>query len=336
LHTIGSKRLLSKKWIESPNLDDAQWYGGYYTQAEIKEILTYAHQHYIEVIPEIEMPGHATAPLVAYPEYSCTTPPKIVPTIGAGNRQAYCAGYAPTYTFLHDVLDEIVELFGTTKVHIGGDELPKERWEHCPRCQSFMKQHNIPNLDMLQVHFAADMINHLAKRNCKTFGWFDFPVDRLLDQKVDPDSVIFQFWVGSEKRVGEFVRKGGKAVISDNRFMYLDYTYSRISLKKAYTFDPIPADLEPQYHDQILGCEPPIWCERVPNWQRMDFQVFPRVCAYAETAWTLKEQKDYSDFVHRLKQFLKRLDLRGIYYAPLSIATNSFKGRLIPRNKLYS
>jgi hexosaminidase len=330
LHEVASSRTLSKKWKENPNLSDPRWYGGYYTQDEIKEIIEYARQHFIEVIPEIEMPGHATAPLVAYPEYSCATPPATVPVIDQRNRHAYCAGKQETYHFLKDVLGEVKELFGGDKIHIGGDELPAERWKACPRCQAFMKEKGLPDLDMLQVHFAAEIAKYLASQDCTTIGWFDFPVGRLLDQGVDPAKLIFQFWVGSDQKLIEFARRGGKAIVSNHKYMYLDYHHWDIWLEKAYNFDPIPSDLEARNHENILGLECPIWTERVPSWQRMDFQVFPRVLAYAETGWTSRSLRAYPDFLDRLKAFLPRLDAMCVYYAPLDEATNSWKAKLKP------
>lgn len=331
LHEIASKRLISKRFKETPNLDDPNWYGGYYTREDIRELVEYARQHYIEVIPEIEMPGHATAPLIVYPEFSCAQPPALIPTIGQRNRHAYCAGYPKTYEFLQNVLSEIIDIFGCEKVHIGGDELPKNRWENCPRCQEFMKKSDIADLDQLQVYFAAQMIKFLSSKQRITIGWFDFPVDKLLDQGIDKEKLIFQFWVGSEKKMIDFVRKGGNAIVSNHKYLYLDYGYWKTPLKKAYNYEPIPDELEPEYHKQVLGIESPIWAEWVPNWLRLDFQVFPRLCAYSETAWSPKTHKNYKDFLERLKIMLKRMDLKNIAYAPLYEAKNSLKARRIPK-----
>ncbi|NMC07208.1 MAG: beta-N-acetylhexosaminidase, partial [Candidatus Lokiarchaeota archaeon] len=330
LHEVASKRPLSKKWKESPNLADPLWHGGYYTHQEIEEIIAHARARHVEVIPEIEMPGHATAPLVAYPEHSCARPPATVPTIGAGNRHAYCAGKETTYAFLKDVLQEVMDIFGGDKIHIGGDELPAERWKSCPDCQGFMKARGFPDIDTLQVHFAAEIAKFLASKGRTTIGWFDFPVDKLLGQGVDPAKLIFQFWVGSERKMVDFVRKGGKAIVSNHKYMYLDYPHWRIPLKKAYSFDPIPDGLEMHHHEQILGMECPIWTERVPSWQRLDFQVFPRALAYAEMGWTPKTSRFYPDFLKRLRAALPRLDAMCVYYAPLDEATNSFKARIKP------
>jgi hexosaminidase len=334
LHEIGSTRVVSKRFHETPSGDDPLWYRGYYTVADLEDVFAYAKQRYIDIIPEIEMPGHATAALVAYPEHSCSTPPAIVPVVEQGNRHAFCAGNPETYAFLQDVLDEVIAIFdkvGCDKIHIGGDELPAERWQACPRCNAFMKQVAIPDLDQLQVHFAAQIIKHLNSRNKTAMGWFDFPVDRLLDHGIDKDKLIFQFWVGSEKKMLDFIRKGGKCVVSNHKYVYLDYAYWTTPLKKAYMFDPIPEELEPEYRPNVLGIEPPIWTERVASWQRMDYQVFPRLCAYAETAWSPAGQKNYPDFMGRLQEFLKRLDHLRVYYAPIGDATNSLKYRLLPR-----
>jgi hexosaminidase len=336
LNTTGCTRLVSKKWNEEFNTDDPMYYGGQYTQEEIKEVIAYAADRFIEVIPEIEMPGHATAPLVAYPEFSCEKPPSIVQTIGVGNklRYAYCAGYPPTYEFLQNVLKETISLFPTDHIHIGGDELPENRWHECSRCQSFLKQNNLRDLDELQIHFAAENIRFLQTQNKTAIGWFDFSVEKLLEKKIDPQKLIFQFWVGSEQKVVTFIRKGGKAIISNHQFCYLDYHHSNITLKKAYNFDPIPSELEPSMHERVLGIEAPIWTERVPNLHRMDFQVFPRLCAYAETAWSPIMKKNYSNFRQRLQLLLLRLDHLNVYYAPLFIAEFSWKAHLLPKSHL--
>jgi hexosaminidase len=331
LNEIGSKRLIAKKWKESPNLEDPKWYGGYYTKEELREIILYAAERFIEVIPEIEMPGHATAPLVAYPEFSCSIPPAIVQTVGYRNRQAYCPSKPETYQFLQNVLDEVMEIFPTDKIHLGGDELPKERWENCPVCQQYMKDHNIPDLDEMQVEFAAKNIKYLNSKDKQAIGWFDFSVDKLLQKDISQNGVIFQFWVGSDIKARTFIEKGGCAIISNHRFTYLDSDHRRIPLKKAYSFDPIPSGLSENYHKQVLGIEAPIWTERVWNIPKMDFQVFPRLIAYAENAWTQTSVKDYKDFMKRLKPMLARLDLIGVFYARIFEATNSFLANLIPR-----
>jgi hexosaminidase len=224
-----------------------------------------------------------------------------------------------------------MDVFGGDKIHIGGDELPAERWKACPDCQGFMKEKDLVDIDMLQVHFAAEIAKYLASQGRTTIGWFDFPVDKLLSQGVDPSKLIFQFWVGSEQKMLDFVRKGGQAVVSNHKYMYLDYHHWGIPLKKAYTFDPIPEELEAEHHSKVLGLECPIWTERVPSWQRLDFQVFPRALAYAETGWTPKDQRSYPDFLERLRAALPRLDAMCVYYAPLDEATNSFKAQITPR-----
>ncbi|MHA1821154.1 MAG: beta-N-acetylhexosaminidase [Promethearchaeota archaeon] len=335
LTQIAGKRLLNKKFKETSNMEDYRWYGGYYTKDQIKEIIKYASERFIKIVPEIEMPGHATAPLVAYPQFSCDsgTPPELVPSIGGRNRHAYCAGNPPTYEFLKDILDEVSELFNFN-IHIGGDELPKERWTNCSRCQKFMKENGIADIDELQVHFAAEFIKYLQDKGRTVIGWFDFPVDRLLDKDVDPEKLVFQFWKGSEKDLKKFVRKGGISIVSYHPYYYLDYTYYRTPLKKTYNYEPIPEDLEEDLRKRVLGIESPLWTERVPDWQMADFRTFPRLTAVAESAWTPRDKKDYKNFIIRLKTFLKRLDILGVYYAPLSVAMNKLRARVIPVRRL--
>jgi hexosaminidase len=331
LTSISSRRILSKKRNETPNIEDPKWYGGYYTQEEVKIIIEYANKHYIEIIPELEMPGHATAPLVAYPDFSCAKPGLYVPLIGMGERHAYCAGNFETFKFLKTITDEVIGIFPTDKIHIGGDELPEKRWKNCATCQKFMQDNNIKDIDELQVYFASEMIKHIQNKGMTAIGWFDFSVEKLLEKKIDPEKLLFQFWVGSEDKVVDFIRKGGQAIISNHRYTYLDYSYFSTSLKKAYNFEPIPKQLEKQYHNKILGIEAPIWCERVTDWKIMDYRVFPRLTAIAETAWSLKQNKNYKDFKNRLKLFLKRMDILTIYYAPLFEAENSLRARIIPK-----
>ncbi|MBD3350865.1 MAG: family 20 glycosylhydrolase, partial [Candidatus Lokiarchaeota archaeon] len=329
LSAVGSRRILSKEYRETPNLEDIQFYGGYYCQEELREIIDFAKKNYIEIIPEIEMPGHATASLVAYPEFSCEKPPKIVPKVRARNRHSFCPGKKGTFDFLYGVLKETMDIFQSQWIHIGGDELPKHRWENCSDCASYRKKNNIADLDEMQVEFASNIIRFLNKNKKKVIGWFDFSTDKLLDRNIDKNEVIFQFWHGSEDKVVDFIRKGGYAIISNHSYTYMNYAYYKLPIKKAYNFDPIPNQLESKYHPQILGIESPVWTEDIPDFQSLDFHVFPRLCAYAETAWTPAEEKDYDDFIKRLKCILERLDILKVYYAPLFEAQNSIKARFI-------
>ncbi|MHA1211109.1 MAG: beta-N-acetylhexosaminidase [Candidatus Heimdallarchaeota archaeon] len=306
LTEIGSKRKLVEKRDEKALTEDSSMYGGFYTQEDIKEIVAYATDLFIEVIPEIEMPGHCSATLAAYPELSCTGGPFEVPTRWGIFKEVYCPGKDNVYEFLENVLEEVLEMFPSEIIHIGGDEVFKARWKRCPDCKTKMAKEKLSSVKELQPHLTNYFAKYLASKGRRLMGWNQILNDDLLE------SAVNQFWVGKRKRTLSHLRKGRKTVMTNYLQTYLDHPYKIISLKKAYEFEPIPDDLELEYHSNVLGLEAPLWTERVVSLERLHYQVFPRLTAYAETAWTPNAQKNFKRFIARLIGFMKQLEDFGV------------------------
>jgi hexosaminidase len=287
-------------------------HSGLYTKEEIQEIVEYAQNLHIEVIPEIDMPGHATAILAAYPQYSCTGGPFEVATTFGIMDDVLCPGKEQTYSFLQKVLSEVTEMFPSPYIHIGGDEVPKVRWEECNDCQALIKREELPDESALQHYFIDQIAEYLISNKKIPIGW---------NEVIHPDlskEMIIQHWLRNDEEVIEHLRKGRKAIISRFFYTYLDYNYHMTPLSKVYNFEPIPKELEEKYHKNVLGIESPLWTEWVRTEKRLNWQIFPRLLAIAESGWSIKENKDYQDFQRRLIPHYKRLDILGFNYAKAS------------------
>ncbi|NVM17442.1 MAG: beta-N-acetylhexosaminidase [Candidatus Lokiarchaeota archaeon] len=309
LTEVGSKRtktqiggFLSKKMDTTPH-------EGYYTQEEIQELISYADRLFIKIIPEIDIPGHSKAALAAYPEFSCTGGPFEVSTTFGIKKDVYCVGKESTFEFLNNILDEIILLFPSEIIHIGGDEVPKNRWKKCPECQVRMKAENFKSKKELQIFFTERINKILSSHDRRLMGW-----NQILSAKSTKD-IIGQYWMFGKKKVMKHLMRGGNIVFSKFGPTYLDYSYKRTSLSKVYNYKPVPKKLHKDYHDNILGIEAPLWTEWVRNVRELDWQTFPRLIAIAESNWTPKEQKNFESFRTRLEYILKRLDILGVYYA---------------------
>ena len=309
LTEIGSKRkqtqmggLLSKKYDGKPH-------GGYYMQEEIKEIVSYARERYIKVVPEIDMPGHIKSALAAYPELSCTGGPFEVSTKFGIRKDVLCAGKESVFTFAEDVLSEVLEIFPSEIIHIGGDEVPKKNWENCEDCQVRIKNEGLADEKELQVYFTNRIAKYLASRGRTAMGW-----NQILNKQLK-ENVIGQYWMFHKKEVIDHLKRGRKMVMSSFFHTYLDYSYIMTPLRKSYLYDPIPKQLEKDKHDNVLGIETPLWTEWVESLKRFGWQIFPRFSAIAETGWTQKERKSFKSFKKRLDNVLLRLDLLGLYHA---------------------
>ncbi|UYP46753.1 hypothetical protein NEF87_003038 [Candidatus Lokiarchaeum ossiferum] len=318
LTEIGSKRndtkiggWLSKQYRGQPH-------EGFYTQDEIQEIVGYAKERFIEVIPEIELPGHSRAALAAYPHLGCLGTQMEVPSKFGIFHDIYCAGKEETFSFLQNVFDELLNLFPYTYVHIGGDETPKKRWKSCPHCQQRIVEKNLDDEKDLQTYFVNRMFNYLTSKGKKVIGW-----NEILHPNLNPEAVG-QWWIGGKKKIISHLRQGRKIIVSKLTQVYLDYNYVMTPLRKTYALEPIPSGLESKYHSNILGVEAPLWTEWVPNNTRFEWQVFPRIIAVAETAWTQKENKNFQSFMTRLTAIYQRLSLMGI--KPATIKNVNPKG----------
>ncbi|MHA2303947.1 MAG: beta-N-acetylhexosaminidase [Candidatus Hodarchaeales archaeon] len=284
-------------------------HNGYYTQEQLKEIINYASVRCITVVPEIDIPGHSMAALAAYPEFSCTGGPFEVQTGFGIKKEVFCAGKESTFTFLQDVMRELITVFPSGFIHIGGDEAPKNRWKNCSDCQKRIKTENLSDEHGLQTYFINRISKYLLSNNKIPIGWND-----VLSPGLHED-VLSQYWFGGRKKVLEHARHGRNFIISKFFNTYLDYNYYLTPLRKCYRFEPVPKNLEPEFHKNIMGVEAPLWTEWVTNPQKADWQIFPRLTALAEVGWTLKENKNYTSFKRRLKSFNKRLDLLNVNYA---------------------
>jgi hexosaminidase len=288
---------------------------GFYTRDEIREIVKYASERHITVVPEIEVPGHCTAALTAYPELSCTGGPFEVATRFGIFPDIYCPGKDTTFTFLTTVMDEVMGLFPSPYLHIGGDEAPKKRWKACPDCQRKMRDLGIEDEKALQYWFTDQVISYLKSRGRHAIGWNEILHEGLLK------NTLVQYWRGNRKELIHAVRNENRAVIMSTYLdAYLDHSYELMPLSRAYHYEPIPAELGEDDVSNILGLEFPLWSEWVPNRDRLDYQVYPRLTAMAETGWTMRNRKDFNDFRKRLGVFLKRLDILGVRYASLKEA----------------
>jgi len=317
LTEVGAQRTGTSKTVLGKQHDEIP-YVGFYTQDEIREIVAYAIQRHITIVPEIEMPGHSLAALASYPDLSCTGGPFEVATHFGIFPEIYCAGKETVFTFLQDVLDEILDLFPSPYIHIGGDEAPKERWKKCADCQRRIREKGLKDEHALQVYFTNRIATYLDLKGRHVMGWNEILRDGLVK------GAVLHFWAGGRERMLEAVRNEKRAVVMSTYLdTYLDHSYSLMPLSRAYRYEPVPAELDENETGSILGLEFPLWSEWVPNRARLDYQVYPRLTAMAETGWTPKDRKDFKDFRRRLEKLLGRLDRLEVRYAPLKEAEPS-------------
>lgn len=297
-------RIESKKF---PRLHECS--GEYYTQEEIKEVVAYAKEYGIEVIPEIDMPGHTLALLTAYPEYSCAGEAVTLARARGVYRTILCAGKQNTMDFIEELLEEIVPLFDSEYFHIGGDEAPKDEWKKCPHCQVKMRELRLTSYEDLQGHFTAQVCNILKKHGKKAICWND----ALLASNI-PEDILVQYWtIDYAKEMKDFVEKGGKWIYSDMFELYLDYPHSMIPLKKVYEFEPHLFKESIPNMDGLIGFECCCWTEHIDNEKDLCEHIFPRVYALAERACG-EEKTDYEAFKDRVREKTKLLEKAGIPY----------------------
>ncbi|MDU1892335.1 MAG: family 20 glycosylhydrolase [Dysgonomonas sp.] len=320
-------------------------HGGFYTQEEIKEIVQYAADRHVAIIPEIDIPGHTLAVLASYPELGCTGGPYKVGCEWGIYEDVLCAGNEDVFTFLENVFDEVNSLFPSRYIHIGGDECLKNRWKACPKCQKRIKDLGLKGKEghtieeELQSYFITRVEKMVNAKGKSIIGW-----DEILEGGIAPNATIMS-WRGTEG--GIFAANSGHDVImTPEQYVYLDYyqspdvdkepfTYGWLTdLKKTYSFDPMPKDLEADKKKHILGAQVNIWAEYMPESENVEYMLLPRMCALAETVWTNPENKDYNNFVTRLYKLSKHFDKLGYknckeaYNVQDSIEINTEKGEL--------
>ncbi|MCE5249802.1 beta-N-acetylhexosaminidase [bacterium] len=291
-------------------------YGGFYTQEEAKDIVAYAKSRYITVVPEIEMPGHATAAVAAYPPLSCSGKPVNVETGWGVFTNLFCAGKDETFVFLENVLNEICEIFPSPYIHIGGDEAKKDQWEKCPLCQKRIKDEGLKDERELQGYFTKRIDAFMQSKGRTIIGW-----DEILEGGISPGAVV-QSWRGM-KGAEEGTRKGHRVISSPHDYTYFDYPLYSLRSKawwmgitppeKTYSFQPAPDNFTKEQAALIMGGECCMWAEYAPQ-PEIDQQVFPRLCALCEVLWTPKEQRDWNDFSGRMETHYRRLDALGVDY----------------------
>lgn len=287
--------------------DDGTVYGGYYTQEEIKEVVEYAASRFITVIPEIELPGHSTAAIATYPHLSCTGGPFDVGTLWGIYKDIYCAGNEETFMFLEDVLSEVIELFPSTYIHIGGDEAPKDRWKECAKCQQRIKDESLADEHELQSYFVTRMERFLNSKGRQIIGW-----DEILEGGLAPGATV-QSWRGTKGAI-EAAKMGHDVIVSPTSHCYFDYNIETTDVPKVYSFDPVPPELNDEEVKHVLGTEGNMWTEYAPQ-EVVDHRLFPRLVALSEVAWTKLDNKNYDDFKNRLQNHYDKLDELSVNYA---------------------
>lgn len=285
---------------------DGSTYGGFYTKQQIKEVVAYAKQRGVAVVPEIELPGHSLAALAAYPEFSCTGGPFEVTNDWGVFKDIYCAGNDSTFAFLEQVLDEVIDLFPSEYIHIGGDESPKYRWDNCPKCQKRMTDEGLANSHELQSYFIQRIENYVQSKGKKIIGW-----DEILEGGLAQNATV-QSWRGFEG-AAQAAKTGHDAIVSPTSHAYFDYGLEAIDLKKVYEFDPVPDGLTPQEAHYIIGGECNMWTERAPQ-STIDSKVFPRLLALSEILWTYPKERDYEAFYQKVQSHYKQLQQLGVNY----------------------
>ncbi len=326
--------------------NDAIRYGGFYTQDEIRDVVRYASDRFITVVPEIEMPGHGSAAIAAYPELSCFPE---VPTINyfprrctwggdSSGKQAqqtwgvfddvFCAGKENTFTFLQDVIDEVTPLFPGQYIHVGGDECPKNNWKKCPLCQQRMKEHDLKDEHELQSYFIQRMETYVNAKGKKLIGW-----DEILEGGLAPNAVVMS-WRG-EKGGIEAAKQKHKVIMTPTTYVYFDYSQDKtedsltiggdVSLQKVYNYEPFPAELNAEEANYIFGVQANLWSEYITNLHKIEYMVLPRLAALSEVTWGAKGRKDYNRFQEKMKTQFQRYDLWQAHYSKASLEDDMMK-----------
>lgn len=285
-------------------------YGGYYTQDEIREIVAYCKERFIDVVPEIDLPGHTTALISSYPELSCRKIQIPVQTKQGIFDDVLCIGNENTLTFVCELLDEIIPLFPYEKFHIGGDEVKYRRWENCPKCSAKRAELGFENFAQLQWHFTKQIIEHLKKHGKTATVWNE----SLAGGKLTDDATV-QMWLDPKKHSVRHANRGGKVITSDFYHYYCDYPYHMTPLKKTYNFNPILKGVAPVMEKYITGVEAPLWTEYVCDFDKLCYMFFPRIAAVAEVGWSKKEKLDCNSFEKRFKKITPILNEMGIHPA---------------------
>jgi len=299
--------------------NDSTRYGGYYTQEQIKDIVKYAADRYITIIPEIEMPGHGKAALATYPYLGCTKGPYKTGMKWGVETEVYCAGNDSTYTFLENVLDEVIALFPSKYIHIGGDECPKDRWKQCPVCQKRMKDNGLKDEHALQSYLVNRIEKYVNSKGRSIIGW-----DEILEGGLAPNATVMS-WRG-EKGGIDAAKQHHKVIMTPTTYVYIDYSQTKhedsltiggyLPVETVYKYEPLPANLTADEQQYILGAQANLWTEYISNGKKAEYMMFPRVSALSEVLWSPKEKKNWDGFKQRLPAIEKRYELWQALYNP--------------------
>jgi hexosaminidase len=320
LTTIGSQRkeTLVGHGRKTPFNFDGQPYGGYYTQDDVRDIVRYASERFVRVIPEIEMPGHAVAALASYPVFSCTGKQMEVATRWGVFDDVFCAGKDTVFAFLEDVLDEVMDLFPSEYIHVGGDECPKARWQHCPLCQKRIREEGLKDEHELQSWFITRMEKYINNHGKKLIGW-----DEILEGGLAPEATVMS-WRGVTGGITA-AKMDHDVIMTPYSFVYLDYYQCEpqgeplaiggyLPLEKVYSYEPLPQELGMEEQKHILGLQGNVWTEYIPTAEHLEYMAFPRAFAIAETGWTPAMKKDFEEFLARFTILGERYDLMNLNY----------------------
>lgn len=313
--------------------ENGQRYGGYYSQYEVKDIVAYAASRYVMIVPEIELPGHSTAALAAYPEFSCTGKPISVESHWGIFKDVYCPGKEGTFEFLQNIIQEVCELFPSPYIHIGGDEVPKDYWKACPDCQRRIKEESLKDEEELQGYMIKRIEKYMQSMGRNIIGW-----DEILEGGVTQTAIV-QSWRSMEGAI-EGTAHGNYVIVSpwDYTYFYCPqqkgearFTFKTInSLERVYAFDPTPEELTPEQRKYVMGGEGCMWNEYTYQFE-VDRQVFPRLCALSESLWSPAEVRDFSDFSSRLDSHYPRLEKLGVDYNKPEILLGEWKNEQLNR-----
>jgi hexosaminidase len=318
---IGSRRKETRIGLENKKEGfDGKPHGGFYSQADLREIVAYAAARHINIVPEIEMPGHAQAALAAYPEYGASGEQVEVWTQWGVSKNIFNVD-EKTFRFLEDILSEVLEIFPSQYIHVGGDEVPPDQWKASPQVQARMKELGLKNESELHTWFIGRINKFLKSRGRILVGW-----DDIIEGGMTPGAVVMS-WRG-EKGGIEAAQHGHDVVMTPNNKTYFDYYQVKdpkeplaigglVTLENVYKYEPVPPQLSPEEAKHILGTQGQLWSEYLPTPERMQYMAFPRMCALAEVAWTPAKRRDYGDFLQRLPAHLERLKAMGVNYRPL-------------------
>ena len=325
LTKIGSRR---KETVIGHNTGeyDGKPYGGFYTQEEAKEVVAYAKDRYITVVPEIDMPGHMQGALSAFPDMGCTGGPYEVWPMWGVSEEVLCAGNPKTLAFVKDVMSELMEIFPSEYIHVGGDECPKVRWQKCPKCQAKIKalklkadkQHTAE--ERLQSYFISEVEKFLNAHDRQIIGW-----DEILEGGLAPNATVMA-WRGVGEGV-KAVKLKHDAIMVPTSYLYFDYYQAKdreqepmaiggyVPLEKVYSFEPVPEDLTPEEAKHIIGTQANLWTEYIWTFRHVEYMVLPRMDALSEVQWVQPDKKNYEDFVGRMSKMFDVYDLYNYNYA---------------------